>query len=420
MSNVNKMRTSKEVKKSVGKSGGKSVLVEQRPSEKMRMNIRMRTGENKARMKVKVRVSTRCGGKLERERGRGRICKRHAGVEVKESRGLTKMPSSYAALVRQVQNAMRAAFLEADDAQKLLMEVEFPVGGLNSCAGDDEGQAEMTRSAALLKEVLGEIIRNRKANENSSFDAGRDGGEPSTGKRSKKNMNSLPQNVRILFPDKNEMIFQKKANVKGQNSSNQNYSTSFGTEGDMTESNIFEVVDNDIVRAGYLTEPSPWLELGWDKNRNKRSLGEIVANDDEFLVAAYPHFNVQEVIAIQELDESLRTACSPLPIMIFNGELDRYRSGYYPSFFYPRCASLASDWLPDVKAVYYIHNFKGSKFGSLFRCFPEPWQVIRRNDNNDYNNDSSNGINSDAAYRVIHTQDTMPSLAEVADMIRNS
>lgn len=39
----------------------------------------------------------------------------------------------------------------------------------------------------------------------------------------------------------------------------------------------------------------------------------------------------------------------------------------YPSFFYPKLAELSKTFLPKLDTVYYIHNFKGVKGGTLFR-----------------------------------------------------
>ena len=58
-------------------------------------------------------------------------------------------------------------------------------------------------------------------------------------------------------------------------------------------------------------------------------------------VAAFPSFNVQEMEAVGRLWEALQArkreggggAVVP-PMLIFNGELDRIVSGYYPKMFY--------------------------------------------------------------------------------------
>ncbi|OEL20839.1 hypothetical protein BAE44_0018145 [Dichanthelium oligosanthes] len=72
----------------------------------------------------------------------------------------------------------------------------------------------------------------------------------------------------------------------------------------------------------------------------------------------------------------------------------------YPSFFYPKLAELSKTFLPKLDTVYYIHNFKGVKGGTLFRCYPGPWKVLRKATSGDY--------------ICVHQQEEMPSLKEVA------
>lgn len=57
------------------------------------------------------------------------------------------------------------------------------------------------------------------------------------------------------------------------------------------------------------------------------------------------------------------------PIIVFNGELDRIRSGYYPSLFYPKIGKIAENFLPFFTQAYYIHNFKGTKPGKSLIAF---------------------------------------------------
>jgi len=44
------------------------------------------------------------------------------------------------------------------------------------------------------------------------------------------------------------------------------------------------------------------------------------------------------------------------PIIVFNGELDRLRGGYYPSLFFPELARLTNEFLPKFETAYYIHS----------------------------------------------------------------
>ena len=69
-----------------------------------------------------------------------------------------------------------------------------------------------------------------------------------------------------------------------------------------------------------------------------------------------------EMIAVEELWQGAAKD-SGRPIIVFNGELDRIRSGYYPAFFYPKLGKLAKTFIPNFTQAFYIHNFKGSKGG---------------------------------------------------------
>jgi hypothetical protein len=53
------------------------------------------------------------------------------------------------------------------------------------------------------------------------------------------------------------------------------------------------------------------------------------------------------------------------PLIVFNGELDRLRGGYYPAWGFPELAKLTKEWLPQVECAYFIHNFKGSRPGGF-------------------------------------------------------
>lgn len=160
---------------------------------------------------------------------------------------------------------------------------------------------------------------------------------------------------------------------------------------------IDPVFDTTRFQLDYLTKPTALMDLGIDIH--KRRVGERVQDSDELLIAAYPHFSPSEMVAVGEL---WQTAAAPrdMPIIVFNGELDRLRNGYYPALFYPKLARLSRELLPQLESCYYIHNFKGSKGGALFRCYPEPWQVLARG--------------AGGAMRVVHTQAQRPSLKEVA------
>ncbi|KAF5827075.1 hypothetical protein DUNSADRAFT_1385 [Dunaliella salina] len=146
-----------------------------------------------------------------------------------------------------------------------------------------------------------------------------------------------------------------------------------------------------------------WSALGVNIGLGQKfSPVQQVKDSDELFVIAYPHFNPREEMgAVFELYQQVAQPRG-MPIIIFNGELDRLRGGYYPSLFFPELARLTNDFLPKFETAYYIHNFKGTKPGVLFRAYPGPWCVFRRNPQ-----DSSD-------LRLIYTSDTAPSLKQVS------
>ena len=40
---------------------------------------------------------------------------------------------------------------------------------------------------------------------------------------------------------------------------------------------------------------------------------------------------------------------------------------------------LEKEFLPRAEGAFYLKNFKGTRPGVLFRAYPGPWQVLRRN-----------------------------------------
>ncbi|MED6179503.1 hypothetical protein PIB30_001799 [Stylosanthes scabra] len=220
---------------------------------------------------------------------------------------------------------------------KQLMEIEFPTAGLASVPGDGEGGIEMTESMQLIREFCDRFVSAEKATR-----------------------------TRIFFPEASEVDFARKSVFGG---------ASF--------------------KLDYLTKPSFFEDFGFVE---KVKMSDRVKEGDELFLVAYPYFNVNEMLVVEELyrDAVLNTERK---LIIFNGEIDRIRSGYYPPFFYPKLAALTKTLLPMMETVYYIHNFKGRKGGTLFRCYPGPWKVLRY---------------LGSKYICVHQQDTMPSLKEVA------
>ncbi|BAT99716.1 hypothetical protein LR48_Vigan06g069300 [Vigna angularis] len=219
-----------------------------------------------------------------------------------------------------------------------LMEIEFPTAGLGSVPGDGEGGIEMTESMQLIREFCDRFI--------------------------------IPEKVtrtRIFFPEANEVDFARQS-----------------------------VFGGSSLKLDYLTKPSFFEDFGFVE---KVKMSDRVKTEDELFLVAYPYFNVNEILVVEELYKEA-VLNTERKLIIFNGELDRIRSGYYPSFFYPKLGALTKTFLPMMETVYYIHNFKGRNGGTLFRCYPGPWKVLRRV--------------GPRKYVCLHEQNSMPSLKEVA------
>ncbi|KAL0371949.1 UNVERIFIED_CONTAM: hypothetical protein Scaly_0876500 [Sesamum calycinum] len=149
------------------------------------------------------------------------------------------------------------------------------------------------------------------------------------------------------------------------------------------------------LKLDYLTKPSFFEDFGFV---SKVKMADRVKPEDELFIVGYPYFNVNEMLVVEELYKEAVVNTSR-KLIIFNGELDRIRSGYYPPFFYPKLGALSQTLLPKMETVYYIHNFKGRNAGVLFRCYPGPWKVLRKVRNK---------------YYSVHEQEDMPSLKQVA------
>ncbi|XP_050234732.1 uncharacterized protein LOC126682970 isoform X2 [Mercurialis annua] len=188
---------------------------------------------------------------------------------------------------------------------KQLMEIEFPTAGLQSVPGDGEGGIEMTESMQFIRRFCDRFVIPEKASR-----------------------------TRVFFPEANEVEFARES-----------------------------VFEGSSLKLDYLTKPSFFEDFGFVE---KVKMTDRVKQEDELFLVAYPYFNVNEMLVVEELykDAVVNTTRK---LIIFNGELDRIRSGYYPPFFYPKLAALLKTLFPVMETVYYIHNFKGLKGGTLFR-----------------------------------------------------
>ncbi|KAL2527678.1 protein of unknown function (DUF1995) [Abeliophyllum distichum] len=210
-----------------------------------------------------------------------------------------------------LQQAKEATELALKDDRQLL-EIEFPTAGLESVPGDGEGGIEMTGSMQLIREFCDIVISPEKSTR-----------------------------TRIFFPEASEVTFARNSAFGGAS-----------------------------LKLDYLTKPSLFEDFGFV---SKVKMADRVKPEDELFLVAYPYFNVNEMLVVEELYKEAVVNTSR-KLIIFNGELDRIRSGYYPPFFYPKLAALAQTFLPEMEIVYYIHNFKGRNGGVLFRCYPGPWK----------------------------------------------
>ncbi|XP_064959063.1 protein LPA3-like [Musa acuminata AAA Group] len=235
-----------------------------------------------------------------------------------------------------LQQAKEATALALKD-DKQLLEIEFPTSGLESVPGDGEGGIEMTECMQLIRGFCDRLIAPEKSTR-----------------------------TRVFFPEANEVEFARRSAFEGT-----------------------------ALKLDYLTNPSFFEDFGFI---TKVKMTDRVKPDDEMFLVAYPYFNVNEMLVVEELYKEA-VVNTGRRLIIFNGELDRIRSGYYPQFFYPKLAALTKTFLPKLETVYYIHNFKGLKGGTLFRSYPGPWKVLRK---------------LRGRYICLHQQEEMPSLKEVA------
>ncbi|XP_009605749.1 uncharacterized protein [Nicotiana tomentosiformis] len=163
-----------------------------------------------------------------------------------------------------LQQAKEATELALKDNRQL-MEIEFPTAGLGSVPGDGEGGTEMTGSIQLIREFCDLLVVPEKATR-----------------------------TRIFFPEANEVKFARQSIFGG---------ASF--------------------KLDYLTKPSFFEDFGFTE---KVKMADRVKPEDELFIVAYPYFNVNEMLVVEELYKAAVSNTSR-KLIIFNGELDRIRSG---------------------------------------------------------------------------------------------
>jgi len=277
--------------------------------------------------------------------GCGGLGRCQPGASTSGRRNSTKskaFPRTYDQALSQAAKASKDALADGVSLQ----EIEFPPLDLSSVCGDGEGSVEADANLKHVVDLTVLLTDNGRAN----------------------------QGLRLLLPDEDEM--RRALAVK---------------EAEHPRSPL-------DLRASFLTTPSIFGDIGLDPF--KRPVADrVTPSEDALYLIGYPSYNVNEMLAVQELFGLGHGK----PIVIINGELDRFRSaGYYPSLFYPKIAEMSRDFIPDFEAVFYIHNFKGRRPGALYRRYPGEWQVYRRDRDNE------------VVGKPIHTQKERPSLKEIA------
>nr|KJB25169.1 hypothetical protein B456_004G179700 [Gossypium raimondii] len=162
-----------------------------------------------------------------------------------------------------LKQAKRATELALKDG-KQLMEIEFPTAGLGSVPGDGEGGNEMTGSMQLIREFCDILVAPEKVTR-----------------------------TRIFFPEANEVKFAR------------------------------QVFEGASFKLDYLTKPSFFEDFGFGE---KVKMADRVKPGDELFLVGYPYFNVNEMIVVEELYKEA-VMNTNRKMIIFNGELDRIRSG---------------------------------------------------------------------------------------------
>jgi len=291
-------------------------------------------------------------------------------------RGLASRPSTLCPphpsppLIRQAPRGTRAALAAGHD----LIEVEFPPSGLRSVPGDGEGANEMTANAGFLRSYA--AMFNRDATSTAVF-----------------------------FPDAKEMaLAMQGSTADGGLGFNVPLAPVQRPAEDLAPSFSPET---SRFRLSYLTSPSGLGDMGIDlaglvakaKGGDASAAGRLRTTDGVVL-AAYPSFQVQEMLELRGIHAALRERSSgpadplapPLadtrsgavgtvdrPATIcFNGELERYRGGYYPKLFYPKVAKMSEEWIPAFTPAYIYRNVKGSRGGCLLYVAGDLWRVFAR------------------------------------------
>ena len=187
-------------------------------------------------------------------------------------KNLTPFPKDYDQLIAQCQKSLQRAL----DDDVPLMEIQFPPGGLDSVAGDVEGNTENNLTTLYLRGICAQFERNKTA-----------------------------RTTRVFFPDPTEL--------------------DIALCGASNSPDGIGAPDNASTKATFADWPGPcdFLEApdflsvsGLDKLLNKRvslsdttkakAAGNKDENKDSCFVVAYPSLNISELVRTKELFDGER------------------------------------------------------------------------------------------------------------------
>lgn len=94
---------------------------------------------------------------------------------------------------------------------------------------------------------------------------------------------------------------------------------------------------------------------------------QVQLQNASLVVILNPGFQVDEWFQIE------RFCSEHIPVILFNADLDKLRSGYYPRFLYPKLHATKDKCLTKFEPVYYVRFFVN---GALIRRYPKPWQIV--------------------------------------------
>ena len=106
--------------------------------------------------------------------------------------------------------------------------------------------------------------------------------------------------------------------------------------------------------------------------------------------------------------EKMSVAQPDTPVVIINGALDKVRGGFYPAVFFPKLAATIDRFYNKFESTLYLKPFSDKGvYGWLYRCYPEPWQVVWENVK------PGKDGNPEVEYVVVDVLDQRPSYADV-------